>query len=924
METCWSLKLEDKAAANAKRIKREVVALNAAMRELQSLAGLTDKALRGMGGGDTSRRLRAQAGLIREQTRALREQRSTQAQRVRDDRAADRQRRRETKQQLDAHGAVARVSAQREQREARARREADGHYATFQRGERRQAREREQREANRARREAADRRMADGHFAQVQRGEQRKARVDDANRRMADGHFAAFQRGEQRAGREREQRVARQSRLDDANRRLADRHFGQVQRGERAAARDRSRGVARDARDSERYYRGIYRSQQSAQAWGRRQNERAAARHRQEGVRLDRALVRQNAQRDASPIMSALEGLIGRGGISAMGYAAAGATALMAAVYALGSAMLSITRTTFEIIGQIGGLVMEFGQLALSIGGAILQMISFRESTLMTLTTLMRVPGEERMSAQERQAARGSAAQDEFRWAQQFGRETPLSTQQVTELRTQATTAGYQGAEARTMTAAAADAGALHPNDAGTASRFMLQMGQLRNSSVARSADYRPAAMAAGVSEVAAMRRAAVAAHIVQGNDTEAAYQRRIRTAQGNGQITGRQMHDAILAEQNSQLGNRNSGDFARSKSGSMAAVLSNLGEGFQTFISSIQDIENLPGIVMLKSMLTDITSMLAGTTNNGKALQAIFAGLVNDAAMFVGTIFGDGGFDGALSSVMETVKALLPPLRAIWQGFSGGFLEGFMPFLRSLGGFSDLAGTMRELGPEAREFGRGLASIAVFMLRVSMLTTRWVARLIAAGQLLPQIEAGVRDVIQLMLHPIDFLRGRAHDAAIDAILPRGTAARAAADFFGIGQNMGQGVAAGFRSQQAFMQSEVSSVMDSLPTQARTDLQIKSPSRVMAEIGEFMAMGVTQGLDSGAGGVQSAMSNVVAPPGLPGFGGAGMGSMGAPSISIVVQVQGGASAEETGMTIGERIEEYLVGTFGRMQLAGGA
>jgi len=864
METRWSLKLEDRAAANAKRIKREVVALNAAMRELQGLAGLTDKALRGMGGGDTSRRLRAQAGLIREQTRALREQRSTQAQRVRDDRAADRQRRRETKQQLDAHAAVARVSAQREQREARARREADG-------------------------------------------------------------HFAQFQRGEQRAGREREQRVARQSRLDDANRRLADRHFGQVQRGEQAAARDRSRGVARDARDNERYYRGVYRSQQGAQAFGRRQNERAARQNAVSARQGDRARVRRNEQSDASPIMSALEGLIGRGGISAMGYAAAGAAALMGAVYALGSAMLSITRTTFEIIGQIGGLVMEFGQLALSIGGAILQMISFRESTLMTLTTLMRVPGEDRMSARERQAARGNMAQDEFRWAQQFGRDTPLSTQQVVELRTQAATAGYQGAEARTMTSAAADAGALHPNDAGTASRFMLQMGQLRNSSVARSADYRPAAQAAGVSEVAAMRRAAIAAGVVQRNgETESTYQRRIRTAQGNGSITGRQMHDAILAEQNAQLGNRNSGDFARSQSGSMAATLSNLGEGFQAFVTSIQDIENLPGIRALKAMLTSVATMLAGTTYDGKILQAVFAGLVNDAAMFVGTIFGAGGLDGAMASVIGMARQILPPLRAIWQGFSGGFLEGFLPFLQGLGDFKDMVGTLGELGPQAREFGRGLAQIAIFMLRISMVTTQWVARLIAAGQLLPRIEQAIRDAFAVAQNPFGAMRAGTSDMLINAILPPGSRGRAVADFFGIGQNMGDGVAAGFRSQQAFMQSEVSSVMNSLPTQARTDLAIKSPSRVMAEIGEYMAMGVTQGLDSGAGGVQSAMSNVVAPPGLPGFGGAGMGALGAPSISIVVQVQGGASAEETGATIGERIEEILLGTFGRMQLAGGA
>jgi hypothetical protein len=139
----------------------------------------------------------------------------------------------------------------------------------------------------------------------------------------------------------------------------------------------------------------------------------------------------------------------------------------------------------------------------------------------------------------------------------------------------------------------------------------------------------------------------------------------------------------------------------------------------------------------------------------------------------------------------------------------------------------------------------------------------------------------------------------------------------------GVGANMADGVSAGFESRQADMQQRMSAVMASLPATARTDMQIKSPSRVMAEIGQYMAEGVTVGLDSGAAGVQSAMSSVVAPPSLPGMGGA-LGGMGAPSISLVVQVQGGASAEETGAIVGESVVEHLTRLFGQMQLMGGA
>ncbi|TAK26711.1 MAG: hypothetical protein EPO40_19525 [Myxococcaceae bacterium] len=893
METRWSLKLEDKAAANAKRIKREVVALNAAMRELKDLAGLTDKALRGMGGGDTSRRLRAQARLIREQTRALREQRATHAQRVRDDRAADRQRRRETKQQLDAHAAVARVSAQREQREARARREADGHYATFQRGERRQAREREQRDAQRQRREAAD-------------------------RRMADGHFAAFQRGEQRAGREREQRVARQSRLDDANRRLADRHFSQFQREERVSARQRERDGLRDGRNNQSYFQRL--SRQRVQSF--RENDRL--RRGQERAEQQR---RRTVDRDWQQARGSLLSMAGNG------------------ASAITSGLMSIVGATLSAITAVAGLAAGFAGLSLMIGGTVLRMISFRESTLLTLATLARAPGEAGMNAGQRVAARQQLAREQFYGAQDLARRTPLEMSQVVTMQREVATAGYQGAAGQEMLRSAADVGALRQDDPTAASRYILQMGQLERSTRARAADYRPAVQAAGIDEHAAIRRAAIAAGVVQRNgEADPAYQRRIEQAQGNGTITGRQMAQAIREEQRAQLGGR-AGSFAESQNGSMAAVLSNLGGGLESFVTSIHDIERLPGILLLKEMLQDVGDMLAGATNNGKRLQAFFATFVNGSAGELGKIFGKRGFDGMLSDAIDLAAELLPIVRGVLGAFREGFMEGFGPFLQELraGAGDFLSSGGHDLIQWAREFGRGLGILAMLMLRVTMLATQMFVMFVAAvgpvqdfGDAINRVRAqldGIRRQARAGLDPF----GAARDAVRDRILPPGSTRRSITDLLGltdpsevvgdfesIGADMGRGVAAGFRSQQAFMQSEVSSVMNSLPTQARTDLAIKSPSRVMAEIGEFMAMGVTQGLDSGAGGVQSAMSNVVAPPGLPGFGGAGMGALGGVNVGgVTVIVQGGATNEETGDALAARMEEFFAGFFERAQLASG-
>ncbi|MDB4929457.1 MAG: hypothetical protein JWM10_1941, partial [Myxococcaceae bacterium] len=759
-----------------------------------------------------------------------------------------------------------------------------------------------------------------------------RARREAADRRMADGHFAQFQRNDRATARDSERRAQRRSRLDDGNRRLADRHFAQFQRSERVAGRDRDRQARVDGRNNQSYFQRMSRlrgasSRENDQI--RRRDERTQARNATQRQRAEQRRSR-TVDREGSQAVGQMFGMGARG---------------VSAVY---GGMMSIVSATLSAVAAVVGLAAGFAGLSLMIGGAILQMIAFREGTLMTLSTLMRLPGEERMTPAQRQAARGNAAEGELAWAQQFGRETPLSTQQVVELRTQASTAGYQGAEARTMTAAAADAGALHPNDASTASRFMLQMGQLKNSSVARSADYRPAAQAAGVSETAAMRRAAIAAGVVQrGGENESAYQRRIRTAQGNGGITGRQMHDAILAEQRSQLGSRNSGDFARSQAGSMGAVLSNLGEGVEAFITGIRNIESLPGVVALKNLLTQIADTLAGATNNGKRLQAIAATVISTVAGFVGKT-GKGGFDGMLSDALDVAKELLPIVRGVLGAFREGFMEGFGPFITELrqGAGDFMASGGHDLMAWAREFGRGLGILATLMLRVTMLAAQlgvWavagVGHLEDLGNAINRVRAGAGSAlggVRVAMDPF----AAARRAARDAILPPGSRRRSITDllgitnesetvdeFHGIGADMADGVSRGFRSRQTAMQSEISAVMASLPATARTDMQIKSPSRVMAEIGEYMALGVTQGLDSGAGGVQSAMSNVVAPPGLPGFGGAGGLGAGGASItigSVVFQVSGAADAEGLFDALRTKIDELFVGALERAQLAAGA
>lgn len=704
------------------------------------------------------------------------------------------------------------------------------------------------------------------------------------------------------------------ARMETMNRRRRERDAAaDVAGGRRASQR-----MQQSFRENDRLRRQSARNQSALDLGAGRAASRAMQRSFRENDQIRAGHQRAEARR-----ARALAGPTGMGALLAGGGRGLGMVA---------NGIAAIVSATLSAVMAVAGLAAGFGALAFMIGGALLRMISFREGTIMTLQTLMRVPGEANMSPAEARAARTTAARGEFRWASQVARETPLDTQQVVGLRRQAATSGYQGAEARQMTLSAADVGALRPDDPTASNRFLLQMGQLRNSAVARSADYRPAAQAAGVNETAAIRRAAIAAGVVQrGGETETAYQRRIQTAQGNGSITGRQMHDAILAEQRSQLGGE-AGSFARSQSGSLAATLSNLGEGFQAFVTSIEDIENLPGILALKAMLREVADTLAGTTRNGKDLQAIFATIVNDSSMFVGTIFGEGGFDGALTSAMEAAKEIWPIVRAMASEFRGGFMEGFGPFIAEVRRAASAArGDGQSLIQFAREFGRSLGIIATFMLRLTMLVGQgWallitdIGRLEDFGNAVNRFKSSMLGMLNPLTHLRTILEGLSTLPGFGGLRPSVDALRSVEAFFGIGQDMGRGVAAGFRAQQGQMQAEISSVMASLPATARTDMQIKSPSRVMAEIGEYMAEGVTVGLDSGAGGVRSAMSNVVAPPSLPGFGG-GLGAMGGINVGgVTIMVNG---AQDTAGVVDElrtKVEEIFVGLFERPALAGGA
>lgn len=84
-------------------------------------------------------------------------------------------------------------------------------------------------------------------------------------------------------------------------------------------------------------------------------------------------------------------------------------------------------------------------------------------------------------------------------------------------------------------------------------------------------------------------------------------------------------------------------------------------------------------------------------------------------------------------------------------------------------------------------------------------------------------------------------------------------------------------------------------------------LRIQSPSRVMMEMGGYTAQGFAQGVDGGAGQVDAAMTNMVAPPApVLGTGASSTtNTLAAGGISIVINIQGNEGGAQPGAVAAE-------------------
>jgi len=592
------------------------------------------------------------------------------------------------------------------------------------------------------------------------------------------------------------------------------------------AARERAASARREARDQrageragERRYRLAF-SDARQRARDFRASDRAAGR----GARAEEraAAARQRAMRqearDRRELLSS-----GLGGAAAT--------------------MAGIVAATTAAAAAIAGIVTAVGDLILRLSSAVLEMIAFREASIATLGLM-----SEGRTAQERQAI----GREEFAWARQFARETPLDVRDVIGLRTQAATAGFRGAQGRDVVMAAADVGAASPTDPMAAQRFTTAIGQIRSKGRLQTEELNQLSEA-GVGRdsvyAAIARERGITGNAQQVNNRVAALIQR-------GQVSGDQGVRAVLAAVRERSGGE-LGGLARAGGSTLMGTLSNLRGAFADFVLGVEDIENLPGIVALKKTLNGIVDLLTGAGPTAVRLRTIFAAIVDEASQFAASIGGKDGVEGLVSKALDLFEEWYPVVRDVLGAFASSawsaFAEEMTPLLEVFGAVGqDRDGAVRF----AREFGAGLARLFAFGVHV---TAAFVAMVSVITMLVDRVLMLAEALASLPLDVGEWTAG-----GVGSLRQQ---------FAGIGSEIPEGMREGVEANRGGVLDALAALNADMEGMTRTDLQIHSPSGLFKDLGAQVSAGMALGVDSGARDVERAMGGMVAPQGLPGFGG---------------------------------------------------
>lgn len=253
---------------------------------------------------------------------------------------------------------------------------------------------------------------------------------------------------------------------------------------------------------------------------------------------------------------------------------------------------------------------------------------------------------------------------------------------------------------------------------------------------------------------------------------------------------------------------------------------------------------------------LVDIVRDALTGSREAKALKAINKG--------AGRLDWFAGWDAKIGAQLKTARKKLADLRKSRDKLSAdvrkGILESANITAQDTGGWpqtaeSILAGLKQDTAA-AQTFAKNLA-----ILRKKGVRSDLIAQIAQAG--VEQGGASAQALANANGGQIKQINAQ-QKALVSAAGQAGTTAGNA--MYGAGIQAAKGLVRGLASHQKHIDAQMLKIAKSMKAAIRKALGIKSPSRVMAEIGRYIPQGLVQGIEAGQPAVDKTMRNLVSTP----------------------------------------------------------
>lgn len=323
-----------------------------------------------------------------------------------------------------------------------------------------------------------------------------------------------------------------------------------------------------------------------------------------------------------------------------------------------------------------------------------------------------------------------------------------------------------------------------------------------------------------------------------------------------------------------------------------LESALTSIGQAVNSIISVIP--------LILESLGALAISLFTPPTKNAQSpfvelMQALTNLIIALSPVIPTIVSGLAGIINVIASFVAKNPASVPIVAVLLMIVHVGshVISAVIPIFQLVAALSEMAGGLANVIPFILSFASTVSIIgAVIVATIGTIVTLiyWFHRTQGAVEQLKlgfvQVFRGIRQIVGGFLGFIgawanalsDLLHGHPIKAVID--LARGFSAsfrqiltgaknllgglgNIVGSFVKVGANIIKGIWRGIESSARWFKSKWNGLISWLPKSTRRSLEIHSPSRVMANIGQFIPMGLATGIDNAKSSIVNATNNMI-------------------------------------------------------------